>query len=184
VYRREDCGDREEHSDLLRVPLARGAACACGAKAQPRPLRSHDLREPPPCSRHCTRDRRREVCEINVLSGSAQPAVRDEVLKAGADLFLKKPCLPEELEAAMRALCISARSSLVKDAPANRSNSPNVWTCRQRTRAAVLCASAAKRHVEPPYTLRFVVYRVHRRDPVCETECAADESNPSARCQG
>ena len=40
---------------------------------------------------------------IIVLSGSVQPAVRDQVLKAGAALFLKKPCLPEELEAAMRA---------------------------------------------------------------------------------
>jgi len=41
---------------------------------------------------------------VVVLSASFQPAVRDQVLRAGADLFLKKPCLPEDLEAAIRAL--------------------------------------------------------------------------------
>src|SRR3954447_20204537 len=41
---------------------------------------------------------------VVVLSASFQPAIRDQVLHAGADLFLKKPCLPEDLEAAIRAL--------------------------------------------------------------------------------
>ena len=45
---------------------------------------------------------------IIVLSGSVQPAVRNQVLKAGAALFLKKHCLPEELEAAMRAFVSAA----------------------------------------------------------------------------
>jgi two-component system cell cycle response regulator DivK len=41
---------------------------------------------------------------VVVLSASFQPAVRDRVLHAGADLCLTKPCLPEDLEAAIRAL--------------------------------------------------------------------------------
>lgn len=38
-----------------------------------------------------------------VVSGHALDGIRDRVLAAGADVFLTKPCLPDELEAAIAA---------------------------------------------------------------------------------
>jgi CheY-like chemotaxis protein len=39
---------------------------------------------------------------IITLSASAGPQVSQQAVEAGADLVLEKPCLPEELEAAIR----------------------------------------------------------------------------------
>lgn len=39
---------------------------------------------------------------ILVLSASAGPEMRRAAMEAGADLYLYKPCLPDELEAALR----------------------------------------------------------------------------------
>ena len=41
---------------------------------------------------------------IIILSASVGNEPRDETLRAGADLFLEKPCLPDELEKAVLAL--------------------------------------------------------------------------------
>ena len=38
---------------------------------------------------------------IIILSASVGGEAREETLRAGADLFLEKPCLPDELEAAL-----------------------------------------------------------------------------------
>jgi DNA-binding response OmpR family regulator len=38
---------------------------------------------------------------IIILSASVGSEAREETLAAGADLFLEKPCLPDELEAAV-----------------------------------------------------------------------------------
>ncbi len=39
---------------------------------------------------------------IIILSASVGPEPQQEALASGADLFLEKPCLPDELEAAIR----------------------------------------------------------------------------------
>lgn len=39
---------------------------------------------------------------VIVVTGQAAPGTAKEVMAAGADLFVSKPCLPEELEAAIR----------------------------------------------------------------------------------
>ena len=39
---------------------------------------------------------------IIILSASVGQEPREDALEAGADLFLEKPCLPDELEAAIR----------------------------------------------------------------------------------
>jgi DNA-binding response OmpR family regulator len=41
---------------------------------------------------------------IIILSASVGREPREETLAAGANLFLEKPCLPEELEAAVRSV--------------------------------------------------------------------------------
>ncbi len=41
---------------------------------------------------------------IIMLSASAGPEARDATLRAGADLFLEKPCLPDDLESAVLKL--------------------------------------------------------------------------------
>ena len=41
---------------------------------------------------------------IIMLSASAGPEARDETLNAGANLFLEKPCLPDDLESAVLRL--------------------------------------------------------------------------------
>lgn len=41
---------------------------------------------------------------VIMLSASASPDAREQTLDAGADLFLEKPCMPDELEAAVRQL--------------------------------------------------------------------------------
>jgi two-component system, cell cycle response regulator DivK len=50
------------------------------------------------------RDPRTERTPIIILSASVGPEPRDQALAAGADLFLEKPCLPEELEDSIRSL--------------------------------------------------------------------------------
>lgn len=44
---------------------------------------------------------------IIILSASVGREPREETLRAGADLFLEKPCLPDELEAAIQKLLAS-----------------------------------------------------------------------------
>jgi DNA-binding response OmpR family regulator len=46
-------------------------------------------------------DPQTEQTPIIILSASVGSEARDETLAAGADLFLEKPCLPDELEAAV-----------------------------------------------------------------------------------
>ena len=46
---------------------------------------------------------------IIILSASVGTEPREETLRAGADLFLEKPCLPEELEAAVKQLLSKAQ---------------------------------------------------------------------------
>jgi two-component system, cell cycle response regulator DivK len=41
---------------------------------------------------------------VIILSASVSGQVRDDSLAAGANLFLAKPCLPEDLESAIRKL--------------------------------------------------------------------------------
>lgn len=43
------------------------------------------------------------AARLIVVSGHALTGTRDAAMKAGADVFLTKPCLPEELEAAVAA---------------------------------------------------------------------------------
>jgi two-component system cell cycle response regulator DivK len=50
---------------------------------------------------------------IIILSASVGTEAREQTLRAGADLFLEKPCLPDELESAIREL-LSARSAATK----------------------------------------------------------------------
>jgi two-component system, cell cycle response regulator DivK len=47
---------------------------------------------------------RTRVIPIILLTGYPDKAVRDGALEAGATVFLTKPCLPEDLEAAVRGL--------------------------------------------------------------------------------
>jgi DNA-binding response OmpR family regulator len=46
----------------------------------------------------------RNLLVFMILSASVGREPREETLAAGANLFLEKPCLPEELEAAVRNL--------------------------------------------------------------------------------
>jgi DNA-binding response OmpR family regulator len=46
---------------------------------------------------------------IIILSASVGREPREETLAAGANLFLEKPCLPDELEAAVRGLLVPKR---------------------------------------------------------------------------
>lgn len=50
---------------------------------------------------------------IIILSASVGTEPREETLRAGADLFLEKPCLPDELEKAIVGL-LDARKSAAK----------------------------------------------------------------------
>jgi two-component system, cell cycle response regulator DivK len=47
---------------------------------------------------------RTRVIPVILLTGYPDKAVRDGALEAGATVFLTKPCLPEDLEAAVRRL--------------------------------------------------------------------------------
>ena len=48
---------------------------------------------------------------VIVVTGRTRPADRDEATRAGCDLFLTKPCLPDELAAHIRQLVSSRRSA-------------------------------------------------------------------------
>ena len=50
---------------------------------------------------------------IIILSASVGAGAREQTLRAGADLFLEKPCLPDELETAMLEL-LKARGPTAK----------------------------------------------------------------------
>ena len=50
---------------------------------------------------------------IIILSASVGTEAREQTLRAGADLFLEKPCLPDELETAMLEL-LKARGPTAK----------------------------------------------------------------------
>ncbi len=54
--------------------------------------------------RELRRDPRTSAVPIIILSASVGPEPREQALEAGADLFLEKPCLPDELEAAIEKL--------------------------------------------------------------------------------
>ena len=54
---------------------------------------------------------------IIILSASVGAEPREETLRAGADLFLEKPCLPEELEAAVLRL-LEKRQTEANQGPA------------------------------------------------------------------
>ena len=53
---------------------------------------------------------------VIILSASVDKRVRDEAASAGADLFLTKPCEPEQLDAAIRQVLISRSLRARQDA--------------------------------------------------------------------
>jgi two-component system cell cycle response regulator DivK len=53
---------------------------------------------------------------VIILSASVDKRVRDEAASAGADLFLTKPCEPEQLDRAIRQVLISRLLAGAKDA--------------------------------------------------------------------
>jgi len=55
-------------------------------------------------TRRLKNDPRTQRIPIILLTGYAERAIRDGALEAGVTVFLTKPCLPEDLEAAVRRL--------------------------------------------------------------------------------
>ena len=55
-------------------------------------------------TRRLKNDPRTHRIPVILLTGYAERAIRDGALEAGAAVFLTKPCLPEDLEAAVRRL--------------------------------------------------------------------------------
>ncbi len=60
--------------------------------------------------RSLRRDPSLKTVPVIILSASVDAHVRIQSLEAGADLFLEKPCSPDELERAVRGL-LAARAS-------------------------------------------------------------------------
>jgi CheY-like chemotaxis protein len=55
-------------------------------------------------------DPRTRALPILILTGYPARAIQNRVLEAGADMFVTKPCLPEDLEVQVRRLLDAARA--------------------------------------------------------------------------
>jgi two-component system, cell cycle response regulator DivK len=78
--------------------------------------------------------RTREI-PIIVLTACAWPTQRLRAHQAGCDVFLPKPCLPEELLAEVRRLLVSSRRTRVRATPPDAPNPDRPATASRRTRS-------------------------------------------------
>jgi DNA-binding response OmpR family regulator len=67
-------------------------------------------------TRRVREDNRTHDVGVIILTGLGRPADRDEATRAGCDVFLMKPCMPDELAKQVREL-ISAKRAARGGAP-------------------------------------------------------------------
>ena len=104
---------RELYAEFLRVQGYEVSGAADGPEALNLALPAHydvivlDLALPRMDGLEVLRQLRRNPdtrrTPIIILSASVGQEPREDAIEAGADLFLEKPCLPDELEAAIQA---------------------------------------------------------------------------------